>query len=401
MGELKKSEAKDKPKRRGQVTYQWNTFKNPARSDDLQLFHWVKCYKDAATGDITPADQEYAFLKYNKKNKVLRYNDEEWRSLITQDPAWSREETEYLLDLVQDLDMKWLAIADRYDPPSSNTAAAPVSRTVEDLKERYYKVARELLMGREGGTVAVANNPMVKHPFNANYERERKKGLELLMHRNPELDEEEDAVLAEAAKIEAKRKAESGAGRKGVAGTGGINPVGGATAAAHAVEVSDIDAEAPTGVPPLFDGQGAPYLPSPAPVSATTETGPGDGGVAAVVPGVPVPPSRIYLRVSHTKSVVQSVYDQTEPEKNRKMLEGSMAELKLAELPRAASRSVCGAYLALLREVMEHLDLKRTLAAKSALVGAKRAKAEDVGEMVGIDGDGRAEKRQRVVKRSD
>ena len=52
MGELKKSEAKDRPRKRGQVTFQWVPFDNPGRSDGLQLHHWVKCYKDPATGQV-------------------------------------------------------------------------------------------------------------------------------------------------------------------------------------------------------------------------------------------------------------------------------------------------------------------------------------------------------------
>ena len=83
------------------------------------------------------------------------------------------------------------------------------------------------------------------------------------------------------------------------------------------------------------------------------------------------------------------------------MLQGSMAELKLADLPRAASRQVCGAYVALQREVMEHLDLKRQLAAKQALVGSKRA----LEQATGGEGGGAAEdaatqaKRQRTARR--
>ncbi len=51
----------------GQVTFQWGKFTNPARSDGLQLEHWIKCYKDAA-GRVVPADPgPYPFAKYNKK----------------------------------------------------------------------------------------------------------------------------------------------------------------------------------------------------------------------------------------------------------------------------------------------------------------------------------------------
>lgn len=46
---------------------QWRKFRNPARGDDLELEHWVKCYRDAR-GRVTPADAgEYSFAKFNKK----------------------------------------------------------------------------------------------------------------------------------------------------------------------------------------------------------------------------------------------------------------------------------------------------------------------------------------------
>jgi hypothetical protein len=44
-------------------------------------------------------------------------------------------------------------------------------RTNEDLKERYYKVARSLQVAWEGSEEGAANLTLVKHPFNAQHER--------------------------------------------------------------------------------------------------------------------------------------------------------------------------------------------------------------------------------------
>ena len=44
-------------------------------------------------------------------------------------------------------------------------------RTTEDLKLRYYTVARQLLIAREGGETGIANHVIIKHPFNAEHER--------------------------------------------------------------------------------------------------------------------------------------------------------------------------------------------------------------------------------------
>ena len=42
---------------------------------------------------------------------------------------------------------------------------------MEDLKARYYTLARQLLVAREGGDTAVANHVLVKQPYNAQQER--------------------------------------------------------------------------------------------------------------------------------------------------------------------------------------------------------------------------------------
>lgn len=374
MGELKKSEAKERPKKRGQVTFQWQEFDNPGRSDGLKLKHWVKCYKDAATGKVAPAEKEYAFSKYNKSTKIVKYDDDEWNTFLAADSSWSREETDYLLELVESLDMRWLAIADRYSFPGGQ------DRSIEDIKSRYYSVARQLLLGREGGPDAVANHPLIKHPYSAQHEKERKRGLELLMARTPEQDAEEDVILAEAAKIEAKRKAETG-GRRGAGanGGGGLGAAGASGAPPPMVEVSEFEAEPAIGTLPLFDMQGQPALPTPA---------------AEAAPDAPVP--RVIARSAHTRELINNIFNGTQNEKTQKMLHGSMAELKLADLPRAASRQVCGAYLALVREVTEHLDLKRQLAARQALIGAKRAANHDAGDMDGSQG---GNKRQRTARK--
>lgn len=46
---------------------------------------------------------------------VYRYDDEEWSSFVEPlDNGWSRQETDYLLDLVAQFDSRFLPIADRY-----------------------------------------------------------------------------------------------------------------------------------------------------------------------------------------------------------------------------------------------------------------------------------------------
>lgn len=45
---------------------------------------------------------------------VYEYDDEEWENLVPPDPAWTREETDYLLDMCALYQLRFLVIADRY-----------------------------------------------------------------------------------------------------------------------------------------------------------------------------------------------------------------------------------------------------------------------------------------------
>lgn len=47
---------------------------------------------------------------------MYRYDEEEWLNLIA-DPAgsWTRAETDYLMDMVEAFDQRFIVIADRWD----------------------------------------------------------------------------------------------------------------------------------------------------------------------------------------------------------------------------------------------------------------------------------------------
>lgn len=152
---------------------------------------------------------------------VPRYNEEEYASLLRPEPGWSAAETAYLLDLCRRYELRFVAIADRYEvrgavgwdqlgcelysgglglrsavrrgqagaqprcctcqpaptrqrrpalprpPPFARQFPGAPERSIEDLKARYYAVARQLLVGREGGPESVANNVMVSEGVGA------------------------------------------------------------------------------------------------------------------------------------------------------------------------------------------------------------------------------------------
>jgi DNA methyltransferase 1-associated protein 1 len=143
-GLKRQADAQQKPKAstKGVITYQFKPFRNQGRKDHLQLSHWVKGYKDAS-GRIRDAEEgDYSFAKFNKQVRgrvtnhdrvhlqvetphplphaaqaqVYRYDEEEWNSLLCNDTTgWSREETDYLLDVCETFDLRFPVIVDRYD----------------------------------------------------------------------------------------------------------------------------------------------------------------------------------------------------------------------------------------------------------------------------------------------
>jgi DNA methyltransferase 1-associated protein 1 len=344
MGEIEAEEDKEPAKKfRGKISYEWRPFTNPSRNDDLQLSHWVKCYTSVANDTKTiPAEQDgYPFAKYNKRPNVLRYDEEEWKSLVKPDAEWTKAETDYLLDLIETLEMRWFAVADRYE--FMDDAGNKKDRSVEDIKGRYYDVARQLMIGREGGTTGIANHVLIKHPFDAPHERRRKAGLEEYLKRSPEEEEQEDIILAQAAKIEAKRKAEEG--KDGLKGT-----VGAPSAAARQelIEISEFTNDVPVGTLPLLDEQVHPVEPA-------------DG-------------SRVVVRSLHLRNLADAKVDGL-AEKQRELMLRLLEGLKFNEPPKTCSRAIYEAYITLVKEGIEYIELRKQVEAKQLM--KKRMRPSD------------------------
>lgn len=71
-----------------------------------------------------------------QKVELLSYSDAEYSEHLLCD-GWTRTETDTLLELCHRFDLRWPVIHDRW--PSHLT-----SRSIEDLKERYYNVTNIL-----------------------------------------------------------------------------------------------------------------------------------------------------------------------------------------------------------------------------------------------------------------
>ncbi|WZZ47967.1 SWR1-complex protein 4 isoform X1 [Brassica napus] len=174
------------------VAWQWLPVKSSARKDDLQLYHWVRVVNDV------PPTGDYSFAKYNKSVDVLKYTDDEYENHLT-DPVsvWTKEETDQLFELCERFDLRFTVIADRF----------PLSRTVEELKDRYYSVTRALLRARAQSPAELANHPLIKEPYDMTRDRERKRALSMVLSQSRHQEKKDAEILAEAKRITEMRLA--------------------------------------------------------------------------------------------------------------------------------------------------------------------------------------------------
>lgn len=183
MPSIDVSQLKKRPPVDEKITWQWLPFTSSARKDNLELYHWVRVVNGV------PPTGDYSFAKYNKSVDVVKYTDEEYEKYLI-DPKWTKEETDQLFNMCERFDLRFIIIADRF----------PTSRTVEELKDRYYSVSRAILVARAASPVDVAGHPIVKEPYNVSQEIERKRALSMVLSHSKHQERKDAEVLAEAKK---------------------------------------------------------------------------------------------------------------------------------------------------------------------------------------------------------
>ncbi|KAF8914172.1 hypothetical protein CPB84DRAFT_1758608 [Gymnopilus junonius] len=189
--QLAKPRLKQKPKFGGagaKVRWELRAFKNPARSDSLELRHWEKVTPDGPS--------EYPFSKYSVQPNTYTYSQDEYTRFL-EDKEWTKEETDYLFSVVQDYDSRWYIIHDRYEYPNDP------QRSLEDLRDRYYSVCRKLIRHRPWAGDDLAKAALVSS-FQFDKEREvmRKKYITSLENRTPDQIAEEEALYVEVKRLE-------------------------------------------------------------------------------------------------------------------------------------------------------------------------------------------------------
>ncbi|KAF1975895.1 hypothetical protein BU23DRAFT_529006 [Bimuria novae-zelandiae CBS 107.79] len=211
-------------------------FINQARTDGLVLKHWRRKPTTAPAvqdgedvpmeeGDNTEPQVEINgdYLKYKIEVDIPTFSDEEYEAHLRSDD-WSREETDYLFQVVKDYSYRWAVIWDRYDyqpahkshlpQQTANSEASqalaalpfapPKQRTLEDLKARFYQISAKLMKLRipemQMDAEQYATYEMLS-TFNPELEGNRKLLAAALMNRSMDEVKEEEFLLAELQRI--------------------------------------------------------------------------------------------------------------------------------------------------------------------------------------------------------
>ncbi|KAB8303116.1 hypothetical protein EYC80_004567 [Monilinia laxa] len=210
-------------------------FRNSARGGDgLILKHWRKVggrekerEKDRE-GDTEMGEngeegkekeeevlEDSTFAKYNVKVQIPTYTDQEYKELL-ENEEWSKHETDYLMGMVQEYDLRWPIIWDRYEytpPDIPEDASEGVMirrgevRTMEDLKARYYSIGAAMMAQRKplhqmNTTEFDLHQKMIK--YEPLQEKHRKDFLEGVFTRTKEEAREEESLMVELKRILAR-----------------------------------------------------------------------------------------------------------------------------------------------------------------------------------------------------
>jgi DNA methyltransferase 1-associated protein 1 len=315
------------------ITWQWLPFSNSARNDNLQLYHWVRVVNGI------PPTGDYSFAKYNKSIEVIKYTDEEYEKHLT-DPMWTKEDTDQLFQLCERFDLRFVVIADRF----------PASRTVEDLKNRYYSASRAIITARASSPADVSGHPLVKETYNITQEVERKRALSMVLSQTKHQERKDAEVLAEAKKISESR------------------------AIAKAAQ------EAEVAVPPISNQEGGEkFTAAPPPLAGSGGSG---GGVDTESPPsnaptatTPIPVAemastlaslrmlRVYLRTYALDQMVQAA-SSSAGLRTIKRVEQTLQDLGVNLKPKVPTKAVCAEHLELRKEILTLLNLQKQLQTK-------------------------------------
>lgn len=206
-------------------------FINPARDDGLILRHWSKKKEsNHPTFPATPAESNvvaeveqevkvintessYHFAKFNVRLAKPEYTDAQYETHLKSED-WDRSETDYLVELAHEWDIRWVVIADRYEYHPSDAQPRDAynmvehgtlrERSMESLKSRYYQVASKIMalhqpLSKMSAAEFDTHQKMTK--FDPVSEAKRKRLVQGLLSRTAEEIQEEELLLGELKRI--------------------------------------------------------------------------------------------------------------------------------------------------------------------------------------------------------
>ncbi|KAK2456979.1 SWR1-complex protein [Trifolium repens] len=313
-----------RPPSNQKVIWQWLPFKNSARKDDLQLYHW-----QVQVLNGVPPTEDYSFAKYNKSAEITRYTDEEYEKYLA-NPKWTKEETDQLFELCERFNLRFIVIADRF----------PSSRTVEELKDRYYSVSRAILIARNPSSGDVAVHPLVKEPYNVSHEMERKRAMSLVLSQTRQQERRDEEVLAEA-KIIAELRLMTKVAEEAelvVTSNAGENVT-------ERLDPSETVSPSNLQLPPIV---------VPSTITAYN---------ASTVASLRM--LHVYLRTYSLEQMVQSA-SSSAGLRTIKRVDQTLQELGVNLKPRVPTKAVCAEHLELRNEILTLLNLQKQLQNKEA-----------------------------------
>ncbi|XP_057461379.1 SWR1-complex protein 4-like isoform X2 [Actinidia eriantha] len=308
------------------ITWQWLSFTNSARKDNLQLYHWVRVVNGV------PPTGDYSFAKYNKSVDILKYTDEEYEKYLT-DPMWTKNETDQLFDLCEWFDLRFVVIADRFQS----------SRTVEELKDRYYSVSRTILIARASSPDDVSGHPIVKESYNVSQEIERKRALSMVLSQTKHQERKDTEVLAEAKRISESRIAARSAEEPELPETSNAGAEGTERAIVPA------DTASPSSSLQFASGNVEPPTSMADNASATAS----------------LCMLRVYTRTYALEQMVQAA-STSAGLRTIKRVEQTLQDLGVNLKPKVPTKAVCAEHLELRKEILTLLNLQKQLQYKEA-----------------------------------
>lgn len=219
----------------------------------------------------------------------------------------------------------------------------PSSRTVEELKNRYYSVSRSILTARATSPGDVTGSPLVKETYNVSQEKERKRALSMVLSQTKHQERKDAEILAEAKRISESRMAARGAEESEL-------PV--ASSAGHDnADRADVPGDT---VSPSLNVQ----LP-PAAVAPSTSMADNAATIASLRM------LRVYLRTYALDQMIQAA-SSSAGLWTIKRVEQTLQDLGVNLKPRVPTKAVCAEHLELRKEILTLLNLQKQLQYKEA-----------------------------------